>query len=295
MLTPEVIEARKKGLGGSDIAVILGLSPWKSPTELYYEKRGEIEPADLSDNELVHFGHVLEGVVADEYSRRNNVKVERRNKMMASKEHPFMLANIDRKVVGVKKGLECKTADRFTINNWGEPGTDEIPDYYRTQVEHYMIVTQYPEWDLAVLIGGNQYRDYHIEQDLELSEMIIEQCAKFWERVQKGLVPDLDFNHPGTLDLIKKMHPGTNGKTIQLPDEILHWHKVKTEAEAMVKTYTGVVDGCKARILAALGDNACGTLPDAAYQYKRSQVKAQEFTVKKDAYFVMRGSKYTAK
>jgi len=295
MLTPEILEARKKGLGGSDIAVILGLSPWKSATELYYEKRGELEPPDLSDNELIHFGNVLEGVVADEYSRRNDVKVERRNKMMASKEHPFMLANIDRKVVGEKKGLECKTADRFTMHKWGEQGSDDIPDYYRTQVEHYMIVTGYPVWDLAVLIGGNTYRDYHVEQDQELSEMIVEQCAKFWERVQTGLVPDFDWTHPGTMDLIKKLHPGTNGETIELPTELVHWHETKVQAEAMVKTYQGVVDGCKARILAAMGDNACGQFSQVAYQYKRSEVKATEFTVKKDAYMVMRGSAIRSK
>jgi len=295
MLTAEQLEARKAGIGGSDVAVILGLSPWKSQTELYLEKRGEIEPADLSDNELVHFGNVLEGVVADEYARRNNVKVERRNQMLKSKEYPFMLANIDRKVVGARKGLECKTAAQFSLTNWGEQGSDDVPDYYRVQCEHYMIVSQYPEWDLAVLIGGNNYRDYHIEQDKELSEMIVENCAKFWEKVEKGIPPQFDWDHPGTIDLVKRMHPGTNGETIQLPDELVHWAEVKQEAERIVKEYGTVVDVCKARILAAMGDSACGTLPSAGVQFKRSLVKATEFTVKKDAYMVMRQSKYTEK
>ena len=238
---------------------------------------------------------MLEGVVADEYARRNDVKVERRNQMIKSKKHDFMLANIDRKVVGVRKGLECKTADKFTAGKWGEQGTDEIPDFYRTQCEHYMIATEYPEWDVAVLIGGNEYRDYHVERDQELSEMIIEAEAKFWERVEKGIPPEFDWSHPGTIDLIKRIHPSTNGETIQLPDEILHWHKVKQEAEATVKQYQGVVDTCKARILAAMGDAACGTVPGASYQYKRSMVKASEYTVKKDAYIVMRGSAMRSK
>ena len=295
MLTPEILEARKKGIGGSDQAVLLGLSPWKTPNDLYLEKRGEVEPEDLSDNQRIHFGEVLEDVVAQEYATRNNVKVERRNNMITSKKYPFMLANIDRKVVGVKKGLECKTADKFTYTQWGEQGSDEIPDYYRVQVEHYMIVTGYTEWDLAVLIGGNDYRDYHIQQDKELSEELIEHAAKFWERVEKGFPPPLDFDHPGTLDLVKRMHPGTDGTTIQLPDDLIHWHRVKNECEGVIKQYTTVVDACKARILAAMGDAACGTLPSEGAQYKRSQVKAQEFTVKKDAYMVMRQSKYTEK
>lgn len=295
MLTPEVLEARKKGIGGSDEAVLLGLSPWKTPLELYYEKRGEWEPEDLSDNELIHFGNVLEDVVAQEYARRNNVKVERRNNMLASKEHPFLLANIDRKVVGSKRGLECKTAGSFMRKEWGESGSDEIPDYYRVQCEHYMIVTGYTEWDLAVLIGGNEYRDFHIQQDKELSEMMIEQAAKFWEKVQKGIAPEVDFNHKGTLDLIKKMHPGTNGETIELPAELLHWHETMTQAQDLVKTYTNVVDGCKARILSALGDNACGTFTDAGYQYKRSLTKRKETVMPATEFIVMRGSKYTPK
>ncbi|MDH3466209.1 MAG: YqaJ viral recombinase family protein [Gammaproteobacteria bacterium] len=295
MLTPEILEARKKGLGGSDIAVILGLSPWKTPTELYLEKRGELEPEDISDKEIIHFGHVLEDVVAQEYARRNDVKVERRNKMITHPDHEFMLANIDRKVVGEKKGLECKTADRFTMHKWGEQGSEDIPDYYRTQVEWYMQVTGYPEWDLAVLIGGNTYRDYHIEADKELQEVIYEHAAKFWDRVKRGIAPDFDFDHPGTLDLIKKMYPGTNGETIQLPNELVHWAEVKQEAERIVKEYGTVVDVCKGRILAAIGEAACGTLPDAGVQFKRSLVKATEFTVKKDAYMVMRQSKYTPK
>ena len=111
MLTTEQLEARKAGIGGSDAAAIMGLSPWKTATEVYLEKRGEIAPENIDDKEVVIFGNLLEDVVAGEYARRNNVKVERRNDMFKHAKHPFMLANIDRKVVGVKKGLECKTGD----------------------------------------------------------------------------------------------------------------------------------------------------------------------------------------
>jgi putative phage-type endonuclease len=291
MLTSEQLEARRKGIGGSDIACILGLSPWKTPTELFYEKRGEIDEPDLSDSQVIHFGNVLEGVVADEYARRNDCKVERRNKLIASKRIPYMLANIDRKVVGEQKGLECKTADKFTVKNWGEPGTDQIPDYYRTQCEHYMIVTRYPVWDLAVLVGGNEYRDYHIEQDKELSEVIIEECAKFWERVQQNLVPDFDWGHRTTAGLIKRLYPGTNGETVTLPDNIDHWHTVKAEAEELVKTYQAVVDGAKNRILSAMGENAVGQLPNVGTEYTRSEVKGSTYTVEREPYIVMRNRK----
>lgn len=294
MLTTEQLEARKAGIGGSDVASILGLSPWKSQYQLYLEKRGELEEEPLT-SEVIHFGNVLEDVVADEYARRNNVKVERRNKMIAHPEYGYMLANIDRKVVGAKKGLECKTADKFTRGKWGEDGSDEVPDHYRTQSEHYMIVSGLPAWDLAVLIGGNEYRQYHLEQDKELSEMIIESERMFWEKVQQGIAPDMDFAHGQTIDMLKRVYPGTNGRTITFPPGMEHWHRVKVEAEEKVKLYSNVVDGCKARILAELEGCAVGIIPDAAYQYKRSLTKRKAFTVEPTEFMVLRGSKYTEK
>lgn len=290
-LTPEILEARKSGMGGSDVAAIMGMSPWKTAHTLYLEKRGELED-DFLDTEVVHFGNVLEQVVADEYARRNDVKVQRRNEMIRHPNYPFMLANIDRKVVGAKKGLECKTADKFTRDKWGESGSDEVPDYYHIQSAHYMNVLGYDEWDLAVLIGGNEYREYPLVRDQELSEMLMEGCIKFWERVSKGIPPDIDFEHQTTIDAIKRVYPGTNGETVMLPAAIEHWHKVKADAEEKVKIYTGVVDGCKARILDALQDNAVGIVPDAAYQYKRSLTKRKAFTVEPTEFMVLRGSKY---
>lgn len=291
MLTEEQLEARKSGIGGSDVAAILGLSPWKSKHELYLEKRGEIEAEDISEKEIIIFGNLLEDVVASEYSRRNDVKVQRRNDMIKHPKYPWMLANIDRKVVGRKKGLECKTADKFTRGKWGEDGSDDIPDDYRCQSEHYMIVTGLPEWDLAVLIGGNEFRQYHLQQDKELSELLIEQEAMFWDAVQKGVPPLMDYDHPGTLDLLKRVYPGTNGQTIQMP-EMEHWHKVKVEADEIVKQYSAVSDGCKARILHQMGENAVGIIPGAATQYKRNTIKRKEYTVEAGSYTTMRASAY---
>ena len=295
MLSPERIKERKSGIGGTDQEPIWGISPFKSQYELYLEKHGDVEPEDISHIERVHFGSILEEVIAEEYMRRNEVKVQRRNNLLRHKEHDFLIANVDRVLVGQKKGLEIKTADKYFAGSWGESGTDEVPDYYRLQCEHYMIVTEMPEWDLAVLIGGNEYRQYTLHQDQELSEMMIEKAAKFWEHVQQGIPPEFDFAHSGALDLLKKMHPGTDGSTITLPEDIAHWHKVKQDAEKEVKQYQGVVDTCKARILAAMGDAAVGIVPGCSYQYKRSQVKANEYTVHRDAYMQMRGSQYKEK
>jgi len=292
MLTTEQLEARKSGIGGSDAAAIMGLSPWKTATEVYLEKRGEIAEENIDDKEVVIFGNLLEDVVAGEYARRNNVKVERRNDMFKHKKHPFMLANIDRKVVGVKKGLECKTGDKYTTKNWGEAGTDEVPDYYLIQSAHYMEVLDYPEWDMAVVLGGNDYRDYHLERNKDLGELIVQSCTEFWERVEKGIPPPIDFEHQSTPGLLKRMYPGTNGEEIFL-EGMEHWHKTKVDADELVKTYAAVSEGCKNRIMAALGENAVGIIESCGFQYKRSQTKRKEFTVAANQFITMRGSKWT--
>ena len=89
----EWLNARKKGIGGSDASVILGFNPWKTPFELYIEKTsGEIREVD---NEAVYWGNVLEDIVAEEFTKRTGKKVRRRNQIFKHKEYDWMIANID--------------------------------------------------------------------------------------------------------------------------------------------------------------------------------------------------------
>ena len=117
---------RRTFIGGSDAPVILGVSKWKTPFRLWQEKVGLIAPDDLSDNERVHFGTVLEDIVAREFAERTGKKVRRVNDRIQKKDEPFLVAQIDRRVVGGGI-LECKTTDAAMIREWGEEDTDNIP------------------------------------------------------------------------------------------------------------------------------------------------------------------------
>lgn len=188
MLNAAQLEARLSGIGGSDAAAVCGLNPYKSPVDVWLEKVGRGEPVE--ENERMHWGNVLEDVVAQEYARRTGRKVRRRNNQFRHRQHEFMLGNIDRDVVGERRLLECKTADKWTLSQWGEPGSDEAPEYYLVQVAHYLAVLDYEVADLAVLIGGNDFRIYTIERDRELEEGLIERCADFWHSfVIPGIEP----------------------------------------------------------------------------------------------------------
>ena len=206
--------ARRSGIGGSDVAAVLGLSKWKTPYDLYLEKTG-VTVEDSSKAELFHFGHVLEDVVANEFSRRNALKVQRRNVMFRHPQHPELIGNIDRRVVGGGV-LECKTADKYTASLWDVTDGDKIPPYYLVQVMHYLHVTGERIGWLAVLIGGNEYRQYRIDYDKELAELMAAKCVEFWRNhVLARVAPEA----VSAADLAK-MYRSIEGKIIKADEHI---------------------------------------------------------------------------
>ena len=144
---------RNSGIGGSDVACIMGLNPWKSAYALYAEKHGDVEAEDLSNNEFVYWGTVLEQVVADRFCELTGKKV-RKCGTLQDESYEFMLANVDRLVVGENAGLECKTANGFKASEWDG---DCLPDSYYCQCQWYMMVTGCEKWYIACLIGGNHF------------------------------------------------------------------------------------------------------------------------------------------
>ena len=172
----EWLQLRQKGIGGSDAAAIFGMSRWKSPIDIWLSKTIEIEEED-EQSEAAYWGTVLEDVVAKEFAERTGLKVRRRNAMLQHDEHDFMIADIDREIVGQKVGLECKTASAYKKEEWAD---DEIPVEYLIQCQHYMAVTGYEAWWIAVLVGGNTFIYKKIDRDEEFIEMLIKAEMDFW-------------------------------------------------------------------------------------------------------------------
>ena len=250
MLTAEQLEIRKTGIGGSDAAAVLGLNPYCSPIQLWDRKVGLVDDPDLSDNQAVHFGNVLEDVVAAEYERRTGNKVRRRNQTFRHREHPFMLANIDRSVDGQRKVLECKTAGAFiNADEWGPSGTDQVPQQYLIQCAHYMAVMDYDSADLAVLIGGRDFRVYHIARDRELEAMIIEREREFWSCVQERIMPA-----PINLADVERLHQRDDGSEICASYATAADMAALKERKSQIKQIESEIDEIETRIKAAMGD-----------------------------------------
>ncbi|WP_079480593.1 YqaJ viral recombinase family nuclease [Halobacillus salinus] len=199
----EWLEYRRKGIGGSDAAAIAGFNKWKSPVVVYMEKVGEVKTAS-SNEEAAYWGHVMEETVAKEFSHRTGMRVRKRNAILQHSDYNWMLANVDRLIVGKNEGLECKTASEYLRDDWeGE----EIPIAYLLQCQHYMAVTGADAWWIAVLIGGNKFTYKRIERDEDLIENLISIEKAFWEEhVMRNVPPELDGSDAST-DFIKAMYP----------------------------------------------------------------------------------------
>ena len=194
---PAVIEGPAIGapmtIGGSRAAACLGLSPYQTPVEAYLRIIGEIED-DLDGLEHIYWGNQLEDILADEYAKREDCKVRRKNAAIVHPEHEWMVAHIDRERVGTKRVVEIKTGSEYMSHKWGDPGTDQIPDEYQVQVNHYMGLGDYDSADVGVLLGGNKFRIYSIERDDELIETIQTRLVQFWEEHVVPRVPPPPVN-----------------------------------------------------------------------------------------------------
>lgn len=287
-LTKAQLEERRTGVGGSDAATILGINPFTDVLALYLDKCGEAPPEDKDFlKESRYWGSVLEQPVCDRYAEETGYKIQKSNQMIRSKEHPFMIANIDRKVIGEDRriGFEAKTA--AFKEGWGESGSDEIPPYIMCQCQHYLAVTGYDVWDLAVLIGNRDFRQYRILPLQHIIDQLIEAEEEFWDRVENGVPPEPQWQSAATTRLIKSLYPGTNGSVVALPAVTQKYQDVLKDAQEQAKLYDGIVTGCKNRIAMLMGEAAVGLLIDGT-AYTRKETNRKEFTVAASSFMATR-------
>ena len=235
MNNQEWLDLRKSGIGGSDASAILGLSPWKSPMDIWLDKKGLLEEApDPKRDAMREFGLEAEPFIARKYEEQTGRKLRKilhsivRGKILhgivRDSQCDFLLGSPDRLVVGEPIGVELKTENIFQ-DNFGEPGTDQVPMHYLVQCAWYMMLTAYPEWHIALLRGDRQVAIYVIKRDLELEQTIRERCISWWNtHIIGDIPPDIDGSNAWALYLTKK-HPAN----ITPPIEAEHEHEYLAE------------------------------------------------------------------
>lgn len=262
----EWLAERNRGIGGSDIATILGLNKWKSPLQLFLEKTGKVVAEDLSDKEVIYWGNVLEDVVAKEFERRTGKKVRKRHVMFCDDKYPYMRANVDREVVGENAVLECKTTDKRNADQWVD---DQVPANYILQCQWYMMIRGYEKAYIACLIGGNQFVFKEIKRDEELIEIIKGKAVEFWETNVLGDVePDADY-----MDKAAYKQLTLCPDAIELPDDIDFKIELLEEIKRDEKTLKQTKDKLEAEIKQAMQGHEVGLTSKYRLNWKKSVQK----------------------
>ena len=180
----EWLERRRSGIGGSDVAPILGLSRWRTPRDIWLSKIDTT--VDIEDQPTVQqlIGTALEEHVLRLYSEQTGRTVRRSHQLLRDPDHPCLVANLDARAAG--RIIEIKTARNS--DDWGDPGSDDIPQEYWLQVQHYLQVTRTPVADVAVMFLNETtpaVSVYEVPRSDDYREVVAE-LVDWWGRHVEG-------------------------------------------------------------------------------------------------------------
>lgn len=232
------LAARRKGITGTDVGAILGLNPWWNALDVYLDKTGEAMPR--AANAAMWWGSYLEDGMARRYGELAGLKRgelargtamalalrgqrrmhcygsgARATVLIVHAQHPFLQGTPDALVPGSSYGVEFKTAGEHALDEWGEPGSDQVPVHYLVQCAFYMAVTGMERWKVAALLGAGARISgdvvlYHVERNRALEAEVVDAAVRFWrEHVEKRIPPAIDGSGSWQAYLAKKYARGT--------------------------------------------------------------------------------------
>lgn len=272
----EWLNIRKKGIGSSDAAAAVGLNPYKSQLELWMEKTGrdaelpQLDPSD--DTSPAFWGTILEPIVASHYKNKTGNRVRRINAVL---QHPdpelsWMLANIDREVIGVEdvQILECKTAGINGSRLWKEG----VPEYVQLQVMHQLAVTGKQAADVAVLLGGQHLEIYRIERDETMIAQLIELERQFWHYVETDTAPPADGSASADTAL-RCLFPQDQGETVDfsVDEELTQVYETLKQVRDAISEQEKHESALKQKIQQAMGDASRAMFASGAVTWKKAK------------------------
>lgn len=286
------LAVRNCGIGASESYAAAGLCDYRQALDIVKRK---LSPALPDDNDRYvsaqkkQMGHVMEPITAERFMHHTGLVgcVQNLHAMLMHKQHDCMIANLDRRIVGLSDeqrawvdsvmGVEtsgpgvCELKNVEWAREWGKPDnvkvtgglctSGEIPESYFNQVQHQMAVSGYGWGFLVVTIGGWETRFYPIVRDDDYIADLVDICIDTWGYVERNELPPIDHRHKNVLDLLKRLHPGTDGSVIDLA-HLNHWRQVESDSKAKIKEYQAAADAARAHILSAMGDAAVAFFDD---------------------------------
>jgi putative phage-type endonuclease len=291
IISPEQHD-RTRFVGGSDIASIMGINPYRSGLDCWLDKMQPDTRPD-SDNPATRRGKRMEPVVLDWAREDFGLVVEHRNRRFQDAAVPFFASEIDAEttVDGEAVNVEVKTVHPFLGKEWGEQEGDGMPLHYLAQTMWGLSVTQR---NLCVVYAsvGDELRRYFVERDDALIELMRYEAESFWRGyVETRLRPDIDPNHARVFETLKRLYPGTNGEHVTATPQHEHWYRTMVEAGEKAAMYEDIAKGAKAHLVSEMGE-AAQLVFDDGQALKRAKRKRTGFTVAATEFWDIRVSKF---
>jgi len=280
-MTEQFAQERLSGLGGSDAAAICGLNKYKSPLQVWREKVGLHV---VEETEAMYWGTAIEPIVRTRYEKILKERYGDHAEVVPSeffrhREHPCLIAHLDGVLVSRQNGsgprrdtafgiLEVKTAGERMKQDWGDEWTDDIPQSYLTQVQHYLGVTELPFCHVAVLFGGREFKIFEVKSNADFIKNLFELELKFWnDHVLTQIPPEPDGSESATA-MLKEMYPADTGATVEATGEVRDWAKEYQCHKGIIKQAETDADNARNHIVSFMGEAAILTGPDFRVTYK---------------------------
>lgn len=251
------LEERRTALGASEVAAILGVSPWSTPWEVWADKLGKLDP--WSGNRSTRAGQAFERAVLDEAEEELGTLL--RNVRVVADGVP-LAATCDALVAATGYPVEAKTTGITgrVYGDWGDPGTDEIPEYYLTQVHAQLICTRAEIGYLYALIAGRGVVRFEVDPNEQLHRAISDRICDWWEKhIVQGIEPSREAMP--ALDVVKRLRKVPN-KEVELGQDIAELIAMRDSLKDQEKTAKDQLELLDTKIRLAMDDAEVGLLPD---------------------------------
>jgi len=270
-------EDRRRGIGGSDSAAVLGLSAYTTPYSLWCEKMGILPPKE--DNEAMRLGRVLEPYVDERFREATGFKTRRVNKVITSQYYyPYSYAHIDRAIVGQRAGVEYKTISMMRAKEFEE---GKYPQEFLCQCLHYLAVTGWETWYLAVLILQTDFKIFRIDRETVLDEINEVMTAErdFWERYVLTKIPPPMDGERGTTEALNSIYRTAVDNSVDLS----HMEGTAVRLAALEedrKALDKEIEQCKQEFKLAMGENTRAECAAWIFNWRQNKNGTRTFTKK---------------
>ena len=258
-------QERSKFLGSSDVAAVMGLDPFTTAYDVWAKKTGKVE-GERPDDEVLSRGRYMENALLS-FATDQLGGLTTNPEMLEFHYADFIIDHPDAVVFESGQPVEAKSVGRFSKEEWGNPGSDEIPERVIVQCHVHLLCTEKDFCHVPVYLSYREFQMFGVKLDSELAQMILDKAGEFWAKnVQKDIPPpDSAPSYEIVRHLIR-----IPASVAQIPDSVVYeWEAAKATRLSADK----IEEAAKMNLLAAIGTAEAGQYTSGLVTYYESDRK----------------------